>query len=363
MGSHEKFSRPGTGDFGRLEWAVLGTTCDAVRAWAKAIATRLAPYAIAYVDAAHAGGEGEEGHFFAQVEFQSERYQLLRRKPWNKWHWRPELAQANAVILNGNHHKGLQQIVVLDTRKRESLAGKLDRLTDVVLVLSRDGEPLYDFLEDKVPDVPVLDWDDYEAVAAFLRERIVAAAPPLYGLVLAGGRSRRMGEDKTLIRYHGKPQREYVADLLAGFCERVFISGRPDQAGEPVGTYEWLPDTFLELGPFGGLLSAFRRHPDRAWLVMAVDLPAMPAEGLMRLVAARQSGKIATAFRNDTSGFPEPLVTIWEPSAYPVLLKFLSQGITCPRKVLINSDVEVLPLPEQEWIANANTPEERDRFL
>ena len=57
--------------------------------------------------------------------------------------------------------------------------------------------------------------------------------------------------------------------------------------------------------------------------------------------------------------FPEPLVTIWEPKAYPIMLQFLAQGISCPRKVLINSDVELLET-DDVYIYNVNTPEEFD---
>jgi molybdenum cofactor guanylyltransferase len=63
------------------------------------------------------------------------------------------------------------------------------------------------------------------------------------------------------------------------------------------------------------------------------------------------------------SRFPEPLITIWEPRAYPLLLQFLSQGYSCPRKVLINSDVELLQVPDVQAIQNVNYPEQRDAAM
>ena len=53
----------------------------------------------------------------------------------------------------------------------------------------------------------------------------------------------------------------------------------------------------------------------------------------------------------------EPLVTIWEPKSYPILLSYLAQGYSCPRKVLINSEVEIVEVAD-ELICNVNTPEE-----
>lgn len=180
----------------------------------------------------------------------------------------------------------------------------------------------------------------------------------LNGLVLAGGKSRRMGRDKDLIQWHGKEQRYYAADMLQHFCEEVFISCRAEQAKDIDDAYQTLPDTFLDMGPYGGILSALRSHRDKAWLVVACDLPLLNEETIRFLIANRNSQKIATAFESPHDGLPEPLITIWEQQSYPVLLHFLGKEITCPRKVLMNSDVRILKPLQPEALMNVNTPEE-----
>ncbi|MBV8742152.1 MAG: NTP transferase domain-containing protein, partial [Sinobacteraceae bacterium] len=55
------------------------------------------------------------------------------------------------------------------------------------------------------------------------------AAPPLFGLVLAGGRSARMQRDKATLAYHGTSQLEWAVQRLKPCVERVFVSVRPDQ--------------------------------------------------------------------------------------------------------------------------------------
>ncbi|KAA9346220.1 NTP transferase domain-containing protein [Adhaeribacter soli] len=190
-----------------------------------------------------------------------------------------------------------------------------------------------------------------------------AAKPKVNGLVLAGGKSVRMGSDKNLLNWHGKEQQYYLIDLLQEFCEEVFISCRLEQETSIPEPYLSLPDTFTGLGPMGATLSAFRQNPDAAWLVLACDLPLVNSETLAFLIGNRNSSRFATAFENPENGFPEPLLTLWEPKSYPVLLSFLAQGYSCPRKVLINSEVQILQVPDQDVLKNVNTPEEREQVL
>ena len=61
-----------------------------------------------------------------------------------------------------------------------------------------------------------------------------AVRAPLYGLVLAGGRSSRMQRDKAALTYHGRTQLEWAMELVTPFVERAFVSVRPDQQSDPV---------------------------------------------------------------------------------------------------------------------------------
>ena len=182
--------------------------------------------------------------------------------------------------------------------------------------------------------------------------------PLLNGLVLAGGKSVRMGTAKDQLIWHGKEQRYFAADLLAPFCEEVFISCRQDQLDHFDTGYNALTDTFLNMGPFGGILSALRSQRDKAWLVVACDLPLLDKESLKFLTESRNPEKVATTYESPFDGLPEPLISIWEPKSYPILLHFLGIGNTCPRKVLINSDTLILKSQNPDALMNVNTPED-----
>jgi len=182
--------------------------------------------------------------------------------------------------------------------------------------------------------------------------------PGLNGLVLAGGRSKRMGTDKALMKWHGEEQRYHIADILMACCDEVFISCRPDQQHEIDASCKTLPDIFLNKGPLGGILSAFSSQPSKAWLVVACDLPLLNEDTISFLIAARDPKKYATTYKSPHDGLPEPLIAIWEPRSYPVLLNSFEEGITCPRKVLMKMDKKILEPLHPETLMNVNTPED-----
>ncbi|MGB5509436.1 NTP transferase domain-containing protein, partial [Robiginitalea sp.] len=135
----------------------------------------------------------------------------------------------------------------------------------------------------------------------------------IMGLVLAGGQSRRMGTDKGKLKYHNKPQREYLYDQMKPLCARVFLSIRPEQQAEIPRELDCIVDENQYKGPFNGLLSAHHAFPEVAWLVVACDLPLVNQKVLKYLVDRRDPKAMATAFATHKTKLPEPLAAIWEP--------------------------------------------------
>jgi molybdopterin-guanine dinucleotide biosynthesis protein A len=193
-----------------------------------------------------------------------------------------------------------------------------------------------------------------------------ATKPKIFGLILAGGYSRRMGRDKALLAFHGKPQIEYVYDLLEEHCSRIFVSKRKDQELNAINgrTYNFINDSaeFSNQGPLGGILSAMKEHPGAVWLIIACDLPFITKETIQTLIDNRDPQKTATAFISSSDGLPEPLCAIWEGQAYGPILTLFNEGVHCPRKVLIKSNTRLIPQINPHWLDNINTPEEYSQF-
>ncbi len=100
------------------------------------------------------------------------------------------------------------------------------------------------------------------------------AAPPVLGLVLAGGLSSRMRRDKATLEYRGKSQLERAFELAARYLPEVFVSVRAGQAADPSRVrYPLIVDSVPGEGPIVGIRSALAARPEVAWLVLACDLP------------------------------------------------------------------------------------------
>lgn len=184
---------------------------------------------------------------------------------------------------------------------------------------------------------------------------------PLFGLVLAGGASKRMQRDKAALEYHGKPQLQWAYDQVSEFCAATFISVRPDQRGDALrATLPQIVDRKPGLGPLAGIEAALNEHPKAAWLVVACDLPQLTPAILKRLIEHRDPTRIATAYRSDFDGMPEPLCAIWEPASRTAVAEWFARNKECPRKLLVNSNVVLVDLPVAAALDNVNTPAEFD---
>jgi molybdopterin-guanine dinucleotide biosynthesis protein A len=368
---HADLARPLNGNYNRNEWAIVGAPCEQIKQLAGQIIDALSPkYKCAYADTTHNDelnvlpGRLEKGavlEYTDQINYQ----QLNYNTAFNPFKLRQAFADIDLVLVNGNHQQAKAQVVVIDNNKQASLRKRLSQLTNVQLFLLADNvNEVFDFVKEAVPnwkEIPVYRFDETGKIIAFFEAQMKKAKSVLNGLVLAGGKSQRMGFDKGALNWHGKEQRYYVADLLMPFCDEVYISCRENQQQDIEDGYLSIPDTFTGLGPYGAILSAFREKPDNAWLVVACDLPLLDENTLQFLTDNRNTSSIATAFNSGFDGFPEPLITIWEPKCYPVLLSFLAQGYSCPRKVLINSEATILKAPNINALTNVNTPQDMEQ--
>lgn len=140
-------------------------------------------------------------------------------------------------------------------------------------------------------------------------------------VVLAGGRSSRMGRDKATLVVGGRTLAQRAADLLGSVCPEVLVADRGRGVVPGLPSAEDGPGR----GPAGGLLGAARHVPGRPLLALACDLPRVPAALLGALVelAARRSADL-TLPRSPRG--PEPLVAVYGPKALTALEERVAAG-------------------------------------
>ena len=371
---HTNLTRRKNGNFAPNEISILGAKCGIISDLVNQVSKSLSQYKLAYFDASHA--KDVEANQLTDFTFHHEgNLSVTTSMPINEYVQRIQFSQFDYVFINGNHYAGEKQIVLLDPEKEASINKRIDQISDVqfFVKLTDNIEP-FQSLKDKFSnwkEIPSYGIDEEEKIIEHISKLVLETIPNVKGLVLTGGKSTRMGRDKSELEYHGKPQKEFVKELLESKAFETYYSVRPfdfaqgdnkeldviSSVVEKSTIDNQIPDTFFNLGPFGGICSAFQKDPNSAWFVLATDLPFVNQDLVELLLEKRNPAKVATAIKGKGKQFPEPLITIYEPKAYPILLQYLAQGYSCPRKMLINSEVEIVEV-EDDLIRNINTPEE-----
>jgi molybdenum cofactor guanylyltransferase len=189
---------------------------------------------------------------------------------------------------------------------------------------------------------------------------------PIHGFVLAGGRSSRMGRDKALLPFCGRPMVEIAVTTLAAVCEHVSIAGNRDDLQEfaPV-----VHETRCDEGPVAGI-EAGMRACDSAWaLFMPVDLPLLPAAFIRawgEAVLARPATRASYVSSGDDL---HPALCLIHRGCATEVSKSIEAGKRSVRTVLealeglwvADAGMFADSASSERWLTNVNTPHELDR--
>ena len=345
--------------FAPNEVAVYGTTCEVIKELVVNWSTNSdQSVLLGFVDAEHDASPpfNLPGHYHVQqngvVYSDGARHGAIRAFQC--------LSNLDLVVVNGNHFEAASQIVIVNRNKEVSLRKRTDQLKNVIAIVSEEEE-LPKYILEIIPqanDLPRFLESDQDGILHFLSERMRASCT-LQALLLVGGESKRMGKDKSLIaEYFNKPMFKVMGDLLHSLDLEVSFSCPSERRQVYPANLQIIEDRLLGMGPLSGIVSAFLANRECAWLVVACDLPLLDQVTLQELISKRNPSKIATAFVHEESGLPEPLITIWEPKAFSAIMSAVAMGITCPRKILLQSDIEKIIIGDSLKLMNANTPED-----
>lgn len=176
------------------------------------------------------------------------------------------------------------------------------------------------------------------------------------GIILAGGKSRRMGSDKGLIPYNGKPMIQYSIDLLSAFCDRIVIS--TSNTAYNVFGLETIPDLMPHLGPMGGLYSCLKVSITPLNICLPCDIPQMDLSVLNHLVEKSDGTSCIVA----CTPHPEPLVSVYPLTVLSVIEQLIKSGNYKMTDIYNLTPAKYIPLEEfpgdnvERCFANMNAP-------
>lgn len=183
----------------------------------------------------------------------------------------------------------------------------------------------------------------------------------LNALILAGGRSRRMGQEKARLKIgpRGIEVREYLYRLLTALVGTCVFSINRQQARDPYyGDKTCVIDMLEDRGPMGGLWSAMKSFPGCSFLTVACDMPRVDAPLIRRLIAER--GMEGVFFEVDS--FIEPLCGIYEYEIYSRVNSALQRGDLGLQTILKQANIKRIELSSGESFLNVNTKKDLNRF-
>ncbi|MDP6908259.1 MAG: molybdenum cofactor guanylyltransferase [Flavobacteriales bacterium] len=132
------------------------------------------------------------------------------------------------------------------------------------------------------------------------------------GIILAGGKSSRMGQDKGLIPLNGKPMIQHIIDPMAKICSRILIvTGNPMYG---MFGFELVADEAPDYGPVIGILSGLRISNTERNLVLSCDTPYITFDLLKELALKADDADVVVASSN--LGI-HPLISTYNKSCIP----------------------------------------------
>ncbi len=186
--------------------------------------------------------------------------------------------------------------------------------------------------------------------------------PGISGLILAGGRATRFGEDKSAVRLQGVTLLDRAAALLQSLTDDLIIAART--AGGRHGRARIVNDALADRGPMAGLLAGLRAARHERVLVIPVDMPLLTPPFLRHLILAGAGAEITVP--RWRAGV-EPLVGIYATTCIPALDTLVRGGITAVHAFVTSSALAVRYVDEPEIRAhgdpdrlflNINTPDD-----
>lgn len=272
--------------------------------------------------------------------FDGEKYQIVRRVPVDEEALITQFPEADLILLEGFKYSHFPKLELLRAGVSEKPvchpAARLAFVSDI---------------KAPEPGFPCFSPDDTEALAEMLRD-FVSCGSGCSAILLAGGKSSRMGSSKAELPFGGMRMIEHQVQRLALLgIEDIVVAG---YTGEVSGA-RCVPDEQPHLGPLGGLKSGLSAAKNDKCLILSVDAPLVPFAVLSALMR-RHRGGITVA---EHDGQLEPLIGVYDRSLADECDALLKGERASVRRLFDRADFRALHFEvDALLLSNCNTPEE-----
>jgi len=179
-------------------------------------------------------------------------------------------------------------------------------------------------------------------------------------IVLAGGKSSRMGQDKNFLPVHGRPMIEHIISQLAPWFDDVLI-GANEPAKFSFLQRRVIPDREPYMGPLMGLSSCLSKSSTELNFVTACDIPRLDPNFIMQMIQAAGGYDIVMPLSPDRR--PEPLLAVYRKSVGAFADQILARGGRRLTSLFDLVKVKFIDMPDADWYRNVNTPEDYHDYV
>jgi molybdopterin-guanine dinucleotide biosynthesis protein A len=182
------------------------------------------------------------------------------------------------------------------------------------------------------------------------------------GIILCGGKSRRMGNNKAFLKLNGKYIVSHVFEVLSALCKEIIISTNTKELAFLKG--DLVADEFQNIGPIAGIYSALKHSKTEKNIILSCDTPFINTDILEYLLKNSENFDVVLPVFED---FLQPLTGIFNKTIIPIIENEITKGNYIPPRIFEKTNLNKLKIDKniKGWhkhlFFNVNSPEDYEK--